>query len=67
MHAESHSPCLLNLPEAAAVLRVEQRILYRQARRGKIPGTVKLPGGEIRFDREILYRWLRESAKGVSR
>ena len=60
-------PILLKLTEAALVLRLTPERLYKQARRGKIPGTVNLPGGEMRFDREILYRWLRETAEGTAK
>ena len=58
-------PALLNVPEAAAVLRWEQRALIRAAKRGQIPGAVILPTGEVRFEAETLFAWVRQNiAKG---
>ena len=52
-------PCLLTVPEAAAVLRMDQRALIRSAKHGAIPGAVSLPTGDLRFDAERLYAWAR--------
>jgi len=61
---DTPSPSLLNIPEAAAVLRMEQRDLIRAARRGTIPGALELPGGDWRFERETLFAWIRARIKG---
>jgi hypothetical protein len=48
------------------LLRYPHGRSVRLARRGLIP-CVKLPDGEIRFDRDIIERWLREcSVEGGS-
>ena len=56
-------PTFLTVPEAAAVLRMDQRALIRAGRRGTIPGALRLPGGGMRFERETLFAWVREQTE----
>jgi len=49
---------LMTLAEAAELLRLEQRKVKRLARRGKLPGAIILPSGEIRFQKGRLLGWL---------
>lgn len=49
-------PEVLTLPEAAELLRVEERSLAQSANRGELP--CRRLAGEWRFSREALLAWL---------
>jgi len=54
----------LTIPEAARLLRVAERTVYTLARRGDLPGAVKV-GNQWRIDRESLMEWVRGQGRGV--
>ncbi|MGI8713118.1 MAG: helix-turn-helix domain-containing protein [Solirubrobacteraceae bacterium] len=49
-------PDVMTLPEAAAMLRLEETLLRDAAERGELPG--RLIGGEWRFSHDALMKWL---------
>lgn len=53
----------LTIPEAARLLRVAERTVYTLARRGDLPGAVKV-GNQWRIDRETLMDWARQQGRG---
>jgi len=52
----------LTIPEAARLLRVAERTVYTLARRGDLPGAVKV-GNQWRIDRETLMDWARRQGQ----
>ncbi len=52
----------LTIPEAARLLRVAERTVYTLARRGDLPGAVKV-GNQWRIDRTTLMEWVRGQAR----
>lgn len=56
----------LTIPEAARLLRVAERTVYTLARRGDLPGAVKV-GNQWRIDRESLMEWVRGQGRGAAR
>ncbi len=58
---------LLTLFEGADLLRLDQKRTRRLAKAGKLPGSIILPSGEVRFDRKILTDWLTQQAKGETK
>ncbi len=48
---------LITDSEAAEILALTPRHVAKLAKRGELP-SVKLPGGEIRFDLDDLERWV---------
>ncbi len=52
----------LTIPEAARLLRVAERTVYTLARRGDLPGAVKV-GNQWRIDRETLMDWVRRQGQ----
>ena len=48
---------LLTPGELAALLRIPSARVMRLARRGRLP-YVRLPGGEIAFDRQDIVDWI---------
>jgi len=54
---------LMTLREAAEVLSLEARRVRQLAQRGKLPGAIILPDGEVRFDRAAFRSWLETAAK----
>ncbi len=55
---------LLTLSEGADLLRLDQKRTRRLAKAGKLPGSIVLPGGEVRFDRKVLNEWLTQQVVG---
>ena len=55
---------LLTVKAVAAMLTVSSRHVYRMADSGKMPRPVKL-GGSIRWDREVVENWIKESCPSV--
>ena len=53
---------LLTVQEAAAVLRVKPRWVYKMVRSGKLP-AVRL-SRQVRIDEQLLQRWLLERSNG---
>lgn len=52
---------LLTLEEVAALLRIDERSVYRKIERGELPGVVKIGNGShahIRFIKNEIYNWL---------
>ena len=58
------SETFLTIPEAARLLRVAERTVYTLARRGDLPGAVKV-GNQWRIDRETLMNWVRRQGRGA--
>jgi len=54
---------ILTVRETAAYLRMNRMTIYRLAQAGKIP-AFKV-GGNWRFDREVLNRWIEEQQRGA--
>lgn len=54
----------LTIPEAARLLRVAERTVYTLARRGDLPGAVKV-GNQWRIDRETLMEWVRGQSRAA--
>ena len=52
----------LTIPEAARLLRVAERTVYTLARRGELPGAVKV-GNQWRIDRQTLMDWVRRQGQ----
>jgi excisionase family DNA binding protein len=53
---------LLTVQEAAEVLKVKPRWIYRMAREGTLP-SVRL-GRQVRIDEAALQRWVEERSNG---
>lgn len=51
------SPDLLTVEEVAALLRCSTRTLYAQAKKGRIPGAIRV-GSLWRFNRQALENWM---------
>lgn len=54
---------VLTVADAAKILRTSRSTLYRLVAEGKVGGWFLL-GGEIRFSREALLRWVSCQASG---
>ena len=52
---------ILTIDEAAALLQIGKRSLYKLAKEGKIPGKKIL--NKWRFEKESLKAWIREGDK----
>ena len=52
---------LLKPREAAAILRIGERTLWRWVSEGRVP-AIKLSNRTVRFSRETLESWLSERA-----
>ena len=61
----AEEPAYLTMAEVATLLRLEQRRTSNLAKRGKLPGAIILPSGEVRFDRAILLDWLSKQASSA--
>jgi excisionase family DNA binding protein len=48
---------LLSIKELAGKMKLNERTLYRWTKDRKIP-YLKMPGNDIRFDKEKIDRWL---------
>ena len=52
----------LKVPDVAALMEVPASTVYDLARQKRIGGVVRF-GRHIRFDREVLERWLQEGGE----
>ena len=59
----ARSPEVLTGREAAKFLRLHVKTIYRLAKGGKVPG--RKVGGDWRFHREELDKWLREGRNSL--
>lgn len=55
-------PAVLTIPEVAQLLRISRGAAYQLARRGELPGTVKL-GRTLRVHRDTVLRWLESQGR----
>lgn len=57
---------LVDVAQVAAMLNVSGRHVYRLADGGRMPPPVKL-GGAVRWDREVIARWIDAGCPAVER
>jgi excisionase family DNA binding protein len=50
-------PEFLEADEVAALLRVDRKTIYEAARRGDIPGVIRI-GRSLRFRRDAVLSWV---------
>ena len=56
----SKDPQLMTARWVAGLTRLSEKTIYRAAREGKVPGTVKVLGS-LRFNRNAVLKWLNGS------
>ena len=59
------SPHLLKTDEVAQLLRTSRKVVYEMARKGQLPGVIRL-GRRLLFRRDRLLGYLRERESSVS-
>ncbi len=53
---------LLTAREAAALLSISDRTLYRLLAEKRIPGAIR-PGGSVRIRRDVLEQWIDQNTE----
>ena len=59
-------PAILTIEEVAGFLRIGRATAYRAARRGELPGCVRL-GKTLRVSRDRLLAWLEQGQAPITR
>ena len=57
---------LMRIDEVARLVAVHPRTVQRWVRDGEFPRPIKLPGGQVRWQREAVDRWLAQRAREVA-